>query len=175
MTVTEALAEIKLIQKKVDKKIAAMNPCITRFEHQKDPYPDSAVMIRGEVQSIEDLYTNLSSIRKAISKANLETTMTVGTTEKTVTEWLTWKKEIYDPLNKIYSGLVSTATNEISRNAKQPSLVTKTDSNDATQLAKLVINVDIPTLNKKMEQIMEINEKVDGLLSLKNATVVIEY
>lgn len=175
MTVTEALAEVKLIQKKIEKKKATITANTARFEHMKDPYGDTASMIKEELQSIEDLYAKLTRLRTSVSKANLDTRVSIGGHDKTVTEWLTWKKEVYEPLTGVYSGLTFNATQEIKKNTERPSLVKNENTNDPATLAKLVVNVDIPTLNKKAEQIVEIHEKLDGLLSLKNATVTVEF
>lgn len=174
MTVTEALAEVKLVLKKIEKKKQTVAQNLVRIEHDKDPFGDTKLMVKSEIQSVQDLYKRLVSIRKAISKSNLETIVAIGNLTLSVTEWLTWKKEVYKPLNELYASTVSRST-ELLKNASDRPQLYKKEPQDEAQLVKVVSNVDVAQLTKYQEEILEVNEKLDGLLSLKNATVMLEF
>src|SRR6266851_1458935 len=94
MTITEALAEIKTIGKRLEKKKQAVLANIGRDSRLKDPLEDSVKYVAQERQAIEDLEKRIVAIRTAIQKKNLETPCTVGENTFMVQEWLNLRKEV---------------------------------------------------------------------------------
>jgi len=97
ITITEALAEIPTIEKRIEKKEEFILNYLYRQSSVRDPHEKdggSNVLITREKQAIADLQLRLIKIRSAIQKANSENSITIGAQTKTITDWLTWRREI---------------------------------------------------------------------------------
>ena len=172
-TVTEALAEIKTIVKRLDKKHEFINGYLVRFSQMKDPHEKeggSAELIRRERQASADLWKRLVDLRLAIQQANHRTPVTVAGTTKMLAEWLTWRKEVAPTVVKHLT------------NIRQNILANRKRFNDEVGKAKvqgltvddLIVNVDEAALAKEAEELETILSELDGQLSLKNATVMVD-
>src|SRR5271154_1619796 len=96
MTITEALSEVKLIEKKVTKKRETVMQNLVRAEHIPDAFVNeggSNKVLTSEIQSIQDLSLRLEKIRASIARANLDHDITLNEKTKSIHEWLTWKRE----------------------------------------------------------------------------------
>jgi hypothetical protein len=176
MTITEGLAEIKLIEKKMEKKKTMIVSNLTRFKQVKDPFEKeggSQTTIRQEMQSVSDLQKRLENIRSAIAKANLFESVTVGAQTKSIYSWLIWKREILENDEKFKQSIVNQIKSQIDRQSVNPQ-VWKTEAG-GVELCELILNADYGEQLKALENLGDIKEKLDGQLSLKNATVVIEF
>lgn len=172
ITITEALAEIKLIEKKLSSKTQHVAQNLSRAKHLPDPLGDSAKALQSEMQSIHDLYKRQVKIRGVIAKANIETTIRVIDDEMSITEWLAWKREVSAKQNALYATIrdgIKAAQNTYSR---APQIYK--DSEDKTQLVQFVFNLDYQEYVSLAEKTQEKLDKLDGLLSLKNATILVE-
>lgn len=177
ITITEALAEIKLAQKKIDKKKIAIGTALTRYDKTPDPHGGeggSKAFVKAELQSIGDIYDRLVRIRAAISTINSSTMLLVEGVTKTIGEWLVWKREVCDAQLAIYTTIRDAVNQDIQKITKQPQLFTD-DKTGERLLVKLEVNIDLTEHNQKMEKIMTIKERLDGLLSLKNAITSIAF
>src|SRR6266436_4028054 len=97
LTITEALAEIKTIAARAQKKRDGVAKYIVRDSRIRDPFQaegGSEKWIQQERQVLSDLATRHISIRTAIQQANLSSKMTVQDMTLTVSEWLTWRREV---------------------------------------------------------------------------------
>ena len=177
ITITEALAELKTIQKRIEKKREYAKVFIGRQEGLKDPLEKdggSAEVIRRERQAIVDLETRHVAIRTAIQKANQTTPITVEGITKTIAEWLTWRKEIAGGTQAFISQMRQ-AVQHLRTQAQQKGWNLVAVTTDAERKpTDIVINVDEAALAKEAEQIEMILGTLDGQLSLKNATVTVE-
>lgn len=176
LTITEALAELKTMQKRIEKKREFIVAYLVRQDGLKDPLEKeggSADMIRKERQAIADLETRHVAIRTAIQKVNQSTSITVGTWTKTIAEWLTWRKEVSGGaqgfVTKLRSGIQS-ARNQ----ALQKGWAVVAPNASAANPTDLIIAVDEAALAAEAEQYETILGTLDGQLSLKNATVLID-
>lgn len=173
-TITEALAEVKLIEKKLIKKRELVLANLTRFAHMKDPMEadgGTAAFVEREHQAMRDLQTRLEKIRCSIADANLKTEVTVGETTKSMFEWLTWKREVAPGyLNFLKQAHLSTKSAIDNQNSR-PGVVT--DSEGKQKLAELILNVNYLDYIRQAEKANDLLEQLDGQLSLKNATVLI--
>jgi hypothetical protein len=174
ITITEALSEVKLIEKKLVKKRETILANLTRYSHVQDPMASdggTSNWITKEHQSIKDLQTRLETIRSNIADMNLKTQVTVGETTKSMFEWLTWKREVAPAyLNFLKSVHMQTKTALDAQN-QRPGIVT--DPEGKQKLAELVLNVNYLDYLKQAERANDMLENLDGQLSLKNATVTI--
>lgn len=172
LTITEALAEIKVIGKRIASKNAAIVSNIARQEFVKDPIDGGqANYVAAEMQSVRDLEQNILAIRSAIQRANLETTVTVNGTTRSITEWLAWRKEVATQRQKALSHLRNNI-NDVRKQAQSKG-VAVVSAGDAAGRNDIVVNIDERKLDEELENIAADLERLDGQLSLKNATVTI--
>ena len=97
MTITEGLAEIKTIGKRLEKKRQFVSGYLFRQEMVKDPLEKdggSVTAIKRERQGISDLEGRIIGIRRAIQKANTETLINLSSVSKSIADWLVWRREV---------------------------------------------------------------------------------
>ncbi len=176
MTITEALAELKTMQKRIEKKREYVSMFLVRQDGIKDPLEKdggSVEVLRRERQAIADLETRHVAIRTAIQKVNQSTPITVADVTKTIAEWLTWRKEIATPSQRFIDKMRG-AVNGARQQAQQKGWGVVAAGQPAAQPSDLVVNVDEAALAADAERFETILGTLDGQLSLKNATVMIE-
>lgn len=176
LTITEALAELKTIQKRIEKKREYVGSYLVRQDGLKDPLDKdggSAAVIARERQAIADLETRHVGIRTAIQKVNQATTITVADITKTIAEWLTWRKEVAPGVQAFVTSL-RRGIQSARTAAQQKGWSVVTASATAANPTDLVINADEAALAAEAEQVETILGTLDGQLSLKNATVLID-
>jgi hypothetical protein len=176
MTVTEALAEIKTIAKRLEKKRAFVLSFLWRQEKLKDPLAKdggSPEAIKKEMQGIGDLENRVVSIRRAIQHANDTTSITLeGGAQRTISELLTWRREVAPGQKKLLED-IRTAIDAVRRDATKKGLQVTATAQEAKP-DDVVINVNESALAKDIEQMEIWLGHLDGQLSLKNATTMIE-
>lgn len=174
-TITEALSEINLIKKKIDSNKETITNNLTRVKHVKDPFESdggTANLIKQKIQSIASLFVRLEKIKGAIAQANLMNEITIGENTKTIFDWLTWKRDISKDHLAFLNQISANVTNQIASNSRNPQVFK--DESGNTQLVEVISNVDLSDILRKREIMTEQIEKLDGQLSLKNATIMIE-
>ncbi len=177
-TITEALAEIKTIGKRVEAKRAFITQYVARHAIVRDPLANqggSPAAITAELQSIQDLEERAVNIRLAINAANVATLVSVGGVQRSIAGWLTWRRDAA-PKIKAFQTLLRNAIAGVRREAQAKGMaivqaVQVTGSNDDKDV---VINVDEKALAGEIEAMETTLGTLDGLLSLKNATILIE-
>lgn len=175
LTITEALAELKTIQKRIEKKREYVASYLARHEGFKDPLEKdggSTVVVARERQAIGDLETRHVAIRTRIQQANHATVIGINGLTKTIAEWLTWRKEIAPGAQATVHKLRNTITHARGQ-AQQKGYAVATAAT-ATAPTDLVINIDEAALAAEAETLETVLGTLDGLLSLKNATVFID-
>jgi hypothetical protein len=176
MLITEALAELKTIVKRIEKKKEYVRAFLYRPDGLKDPLEKdggSAEVVKRELQAIDDLSKRMVAIRVAIQKTNLNTPLTVEDTTMSIAEWLTWRKEISSGEQSFLSQMrhtLLTARNQAQ--SKGASLVQVGAT--ANSPMDVIVNVSDSQLAKNAERLELILGNLDGQLSLKNATVQVE-
>lgn len=174
ITITEALSEVNLIKKKITAKQAKITGSLTRFENQKDPYESdggSTKMITSESQALNDLGRRLIKIRAEISRVNLENEITLGEETKSIHDWLVWKRELATASINFVKTVYTAVKNNMDSISRQPQVFK--DDTGTTHLAKLISNIDYAEWIKLDEKLNEKLDILDGKLSLKNATILI--
>lgn len=176
LTITEALAELKTIQKRIAKKREYIAAFLVRQDGIKDPLDKeggSLEVIKRERQAITDLETRHVAIRTRIQQVNHATPITVAETTKTIAEWLTWRKEVASGGQQFVTTLRQ-AIHTARTKAQQQGWTARSAVEVAQQPTDLLINLDEAALAAEAEQYETILGTLDGQLSLKNATVTIE-
>src|SRR3990167_91542 len=176
-TITEALASLVTLGKRLTKKREFVGTYLHRADGIKDPLErsvegGSAEAIKRELQAIRDLEKHHLNIRMAIQRKNQETYVTVLDLTMTVAEWLTWRKEIAPQVQKFNHELrlkLVEARTEAQRRGAQVIGVGAAGNTD-TKPTDIVVNVDEKSLQDEAERIEEVLGTLDGKLSLINAT-----
>ena len=121
---------------------------------------------------MSDLQARVMKIRAAIQKSNLENTITISGYTKSISEWLTWRKEVAPNhlsfLNSLFTNIQNVRKQALQRGAQ---IVKGTEQEG---LNDLIVNLDETVLQKERDDVQKILGELDGQLSLKNATINIE-
>lgn len=176
MLITEALADLKTIVKRIEKKREFVRMYVTRPEGLRDPLitdGGSSQVIEREIQAIKDLENRIIQIRTGIQLTNLKTELTVEGVTKSIAEWLTWRKEVSDGVVRFVSQVRQSILLARAQAQKNGAAVVP-QGGTPTQLTDLLINVDEGGLAKEAERLETILGTLDGQLSLKNATIQVE-
>lgn len=175
ITITEALSEVNLLKKKIEKKKETVLANLAKAKHMPDPFKDdggSFIANKANLQSIQDLNHRLIRIRSGISSANLTNSITLGNESRTIADWLTWKREVSQSETKFLSDLTQRDRANREHWSKSPQVYK--DDTGATHLVEFESNIDYASVIKQAETLGDQLEKLDGQLSLKNATITIE-
>jgi hypothetical protein len=175
-TVTEAMAELKLIAGKVNKKREFVLKNIARIEKLRDPLEKdggSPEVLAKEMQAVKDLEERFVKIRQAIWRSNLETKIEICGVTRTITEWLAWRREIAQGNATFLANLASSVASARSEARKRGVELREKDTEGASP-DDVVIHVNEMEIQKDQESVSDILAKLDGQLSVKNATVAIE-
>jgi hypothetical protein len=180
LTITEALAEIKTIGKRINSKREFVQGYLYRQEGLKDPLEKdggSAEVIRRERQAINDLALRIIKLRRGIQHANDTTEVHIGTNVMTIADWLTWRRDVMPEETRFLTQLrarLGTMRDQAKRAGANvlagASAIVQTD----VKATDVIVNLDEGELAHDIEEMEEIVGTLDGQLSLKNATVMIE-
>jgi hypothetical protein len=176
ITITEALAELRTIERRVPKKQQFCLGFLWRQDALRDPHEKSggsATLIKRERQGITDLLERLISIRRAIAKANAETKLTVAGKTRTIADWLVWRREVAPVQSRLLnqmSGKLDGMRQDAVR--KQIKIVEK--GQQAGSLEDVVVNINEAELAEEIEHLEEVLGTLDGALSLANATTIVD-
>lgn len=180
MTITEALAEVKTINKRLDKKRTGIIQYLVRDSRLKDPLEKdggSLEFIRKERQAIADLERRLVTIRTQIMASNLNTKITVHGREDTVANWMAWRREVADGQRTFSAQMNNRVLTERARLADAGRNVRGVGVavvGDGVQPVEVVVNANEKDLLAEQETQEQILGDLDGALSLLNATTTIE-
>jgi hypothetical protein len=175
-TITEALAEIKTIGKRMPPKQQQIMQNIARQEGLKDPLikeGGSVAVIAAARQSMTDLETRHVALRLAIQEANRRTDITIDGETHSIAYWLTWRKEVLPGRRTFLTQLGNVIQQNRQAALSKGFSVVRIDQTPA-QGSDLMINVDEDGLAKEIEHLAKIEGDLDGQLSLKNATVLVD-
>lgn len=173
--ITEALAEIKTIDKRIASKKDFVRQYLLRPDTFKDPMEKdggSAKAVAEAMQAITDLEQRLVDLRKGIQLANQTEPLTIEGTTRTINDWLVWRREVASDKKAFLfdiSRTVSQTREQVTR--KNASFTTTAQTVDKP--LDIVVNVNEKELAASREQIENILGQLDGQLSLKNATVMV--
>lgn len=169
MTITEALAEIKMINKRLISKRDFVKKNIMRSDAMKDPMEKdggSAAVLKAEMQSIDDLEKRIVELRRSIQQANDSTVLNIEGVEQSITDWLVWRREVSDNSRSFLKSLRTTI-----ESVREQQRTWKSAPNE--KVADIIVNLSEKELATDYESMDKVLGQLDGLLSLKNATVMI--
>lgn len=176
MTITEALAELKTLKARVEKKQQFVLENVVRPGVMVDPMAKEGGQepaVREARQSIKDLLRRIEALRLGIMRKNLDTELEILGERRSIQGWLTWRRDIRPILESFTKQLVDRV-----RTARTPAVWKgiQMQSHEEIQkfLAAVVVNVSELEVQKDWERLAEILGTLDGKLSLHNATQTIE-
>lgn len=176
-TITEALQEVKTISSRIEKKQNAVGQYVGRDSRILDPLQKgggSIKFISEERQSIADLRTRWINIRSAIQTANLTNQITVAGKTRSVSDWLTWRREVSNGekyfVDALLAGIRKLREGVQKQGGRTSSLAVESNSD----VINIIVNVDEQSLIKEQESIETCLSELDGKLSLFNAVTTIE-
>lgn len=165
MVITEALAEIKLIEKKIESKEQFVRENLFYPKHLTNALPNG---IESEVQAIADLRERWVALRSGIAAANQETQVEIRNMTRSVQGWLTWKREIASKMLAFHKSIFQNLKAAQDRQINNPSAYK--DDEGKTHIVDIAYRLDYQKSVKAAEMIQEILDTLDGKLSLINAT-----
>lgn len=176
-TITEGLAELKTLRKRIDKKRESLGPYLARAEAVRDPLEKqggSEKHIKAERQAVNDLELHYVELRRKIAVANDNTAVTSCGVTLSISEWLIWRREIAPQRRSWLDGMMN-GIKQLRAKTQQRgnSMISATAISADTKPDDIVVNIDEVALNKEREELEEILGILDGQLSLKNATTEI--
>lgn len=177
LTITEALAETKTIEKRIAKKREAIQGFLARQDMVKDPLAadgGSVEYIKREEQAVSDLEERLIALRSAILAANVATVVAVNGDSRSIQEWLTWRREVA-PKRQQYLGQLRSRIEQVRTQAQQKgvAVVSAVAQVGDSKPTDVLVNVSEQDLAAAIEHMETVLGTLDGQLSLKNATTTI--
>lgn len=177
MTITEALAEVKTIGKRVEKQRDFVGKFLTRPEQLKDPLAKeggSESLIANALDSIRDLEQTVIRIRLAVADANAKNTIKIGNVEKSIAEWLVWRRDVA-PRHEQFLATLSTNIDRQRQFAQTKGGTVVAANSAEVKPTDIVVNIKESELHKEIEEFQGTLGALDGQLSLKNATITIQF
>lgn len=203
MTIHQALAEKKLLENRLYKKIDELKICVANVKAQEKVEGIGIERFKAEqkanFESITDLIKRYKAIKRAITKSNAITTVKVDEVEYTIAEAIWMKQEgttyddlLLDKISKTYARAKRECdTHNTGLIDKANAAVTASLGGDKNQLSTEKYNERVATFVEqntyeiveavaceKEKQILEdyldsFKAKVDAALSVSNATTMI--
>ena len=173
MTITVALGEIKIINKRITKKRELVLQHTTREAHYRDPFEKeegSIAKLSRERQSISDLENRIVALRNAINQANQRTELTIADQTRSIADWLIWKREVM-PFQQAFLGQLQ---NRITNSRRRSEMSSSRYHQEEPQVVDVVVNIDESKLATEIENFEVIVGTLDQQLSQLNATTTVE-
>ena len=175
MTITEALAETKTIDKRIAKKRTFVTDYLFRQDALRDPLEKeggSVAAIEATRQGIGDLEKRLVDIRMAIARANSVERVAINGHDMSIAEWLVWRRELAPGVQSFLGDLRSTLSRVRSEATKKGLSIS--EPGEAKTASDIIVNINELGLAEEIEALEETLGVLDGQLSLKNATVMVD-
>lgn len=178
ITITEALAEVKTIGKRIETKQSQLRSFLFRDSRMKDPMEKdggSEEFIKRERQAIADLQKRIIELRLAVQRANMTTVLALNGTAMTVYEWLIWRREVAPHLQVQLASMWNDLQG--ARTSAQRAGINVVAASAAVQgnseAREVIVNVNEQELARQREEVEKALGELDGRLSLLNATTMI--
>lgn len=178
MTITEALAEIKTVEKRIASKREFVKNYLARSEGLKDPLEKDGGSAKGIAearQAIGDLESRVVELRRLIQSANEKTTITVEGETRSIADWLIWRREVAPGTQRFLNSLSTTINSMRSQAQSRGFNMVGINAVNTTDLkpTDVLVMIDEKKLADDVEKLQTILGSLDGQLSLKNATVMV--
>ena len=198
MSITRALAQVKLIESKLGRAFAGfdveVNGKLKGFPNFTTEQFEKEALV--EVNSFEDLFKNRLKIKSAIARANIDTKISLFGTEYSIIELIDlknssqYKKNVYTNLIHNYNKCKSEVVNQDVKIENEVSKQVEVANSNKTQVSKdltttltetyktlwggKIIGLDINKISKEKEDLDKLVAEIDMVLSEINSKTEIE-
>lgn len=198
MSITRALAQVKLIESKLGRAFAGfdveINGKLKYFPNFTTEQFEKEALV--EVNSFEDLFKNRLKIKSAIARANIETKISLLGTEYSIIELIDlknssqYKKNVYTNLINNYNKCKSDVVNQDVKIENEVSKQVEVANSNKTQVSKdltttltetykalwggKIVGLDINKISKEKDDLDKLVAEIDMILSEINSKTEIE-
>ena len=198
MSITRALAQVKLIESKLGRAFVGfdveINVKLKYFPNFTTEQFEKEALV--EVNSFEDLFKNRLKIKSAIARANIDTKISLLGTEYSIIELIDlknssqYKKNVYTNLINNYNKCKSDVVNQDVKIENEVSKQVEVANSNKTQVSKdltttltetyktlwggKIIGLDINKISKEKEDLDKLVAEIDMILSEINSKTEIE-
>lgn len=200
ISITRALAEVKLIEKKINENKTVMFDIKLNNKLQNQSWLSPGDFVnntKGEMDSLRDLYTRRRNIKDAIAKANIENTITINKETFTILSAIDYKNSIVGYVQALERYLSQYLKCKRTLDNRKEEIEEKVDeqvnssmgSNNQSSknivenmlkqyeemyLGEIVQGVEVSIIEKEIEKVNEILAEMDMCLSEVNASTKIK-
>ena len=198
MSITRALAQVKLIESKLGRAFAGfdveINGKLKYFPNFTTEQFEKEALV--EVNSFEDLFKNRLKIKSAIARANIDTKISLLGTEYSIIELIDlknssqYKKNVYTNLINNYNKCKSDVVNQDVKIENEVSKQVEVANSNKTQVSKdltttltetyktlwggKIVGLDINKISKEKDDLDKLVAEIDMILSEINSKTEIE-
>lgn len=198
MSITRALAQVKLIESKLGRAFAGfdveINGKLKYFPNFTTEQFEKEALV--EVNSFEDLFKNRLKIKSAIARANIDTKISLLDTEYSIIELIDlknssqYKKNVYTNLINNYNKCKNDVVNQDVKIENEVSKQVEVANSNKTQVSKdltttltetyktlwggKIVGLDINKISKEKEELDKLVSEIDMILSEINSRTEIE-
>lgn len=198
MSITRALAQVKLIESKLGRAFAGfdveINGKLKYFPNFTTEQFEKEALV--EVNSFEDLFKNRLKIKSAIARANIDTKISLLDTEYSIIELIDlknssqYKKNVYTNLINNYNKCKSDVVNQDVKIENEVSKQVEVANSNKTQVSKdltttltetyktlwggKIVGLDINKITKEKDDLDKLVAEIDMILSEINSKTEIE-
>src|SRR5574344_735958 len=189
MSITRALAQVKLIESKIGRAFAGfdveINCKLKYFPNFTTEQFEKEALV--EVTSFEDLFKNRLKIKSAIARANIDTKISLFGKEYYIIELIDlknssqYKKNVYTNLINNYNKCKNDVVNQDVKSENEVSKQVEVANSDKTQVSKdltttltetyktlwggKIVGLDINKISKEKEGLDKLVAEIDMILS----------
>jgi hypothetical protein len=198
MSITRALAQVKLIESKLGRAFAGfdveINGKLKYFPNFTTEQFEKEALV--EVNSFEDLFKNRLKIKSAIARANIDTKISLFGTEYSIIELIDlknssqYKKNVYTNLINNYNKCKNDVVNQDVKIENEVSKQVEVANSNKTQVSKdltttltetyktlwggKIVGLDINKISKEKDDLDKLVAEIDMILSEINSKTEIE-
>jgi flagellar motility protein MotE (MotC chaperone) len=165
MTIVEALKRLRIIEKKVQSNCTEITRYASGLSTRKPVFESEARQrkeVSSLVQSSADLLKEYLDLKRRIEVTNLNTTVEIEGSSRSIAEWLIVKRKVADLLISVYNSMNDTAAAGERREDRMYSA--------PGAAAQVVRYYSEEEKNKLLRKMMDQKAAIDGRLEVINAT-----
>lgn len=165
MKIIEALKELPLLEKRIQKQTAQIGKYASYGSHVGSAFETEAKQrteLAALVQSNNDLVNRYLSLRKVLNKTNTEVLVTIDKLTLSISEWIAFREKGGKMLIDTFQALtINNGSNDIR--------TVQANLNEGAQVG-IVRCFDEKLKNVSINEYQEILDKIDATLEMVNAT-----
>jgi hypothetical protein len=175
LTISDALAEVQTIRRRIDQKQQLIAAYLLREAKYRDPLGaegGSAAVLAREWASVRALHERTVLLRRLIQNAYERTLITFGEQTRSLADWLAWRREV----SARRAGFLRTLSTRIRGARARAALHARAFPSESgrDKPADVIVHLNEQELAREAETLEELLGNLNGQLGLKNATITID-